>query len=104
MYFDICYAKKNDVQMQSGTSNCGISSTSFGTALVLGRQPGEFMFDQREMRSHLIHCLENRKIAKFPNIKLLRRQNQWRFVFQNLQARSGFNVPPVINGIILIPV
>ena len=52
--------------MQSGTSYCGLSSTAFGTALVLGRQPGEFMFDQREMRSHLIHCLE---LTKFPITK-----------------------------------
>ena len=59
-------------KQQSGQLDCGLSSTAFGTALILARQPGEFTFDQREMRSHLIHCLERRKVTKFPITKLRR--------------------------------
>ena len=61
-----------DVQMQSGFSDCGLFSIAFATALIFGRQPGEFMFQQREMRSHLIQCLESRLMSMFPILGLRR--------------------------------
>ena len=80
--------------MQSGTSNCGLSSTAFGTALVLGRQPGKFMFDQREMRSHLIHCLESRKIrTKLRCVAANTKPMEHTLISHNLEACSGFSVP-----------
>ena len=47
-----------DVQMQSGGYDCGLFSIAFATALVFGEQPGQFLFDQKKMRAHLIQCLE----------------------------------------------
>ena len=52
-------AKFMDVQMQSGGSDCGLFST-FTTALVFGEQPGHFLFDHKKMRSHLMHCFEQK--------------------------------------------
>ena len=54
-----------DVQIQSGSSDCGLFSIAFATALIFGIQSGEFMFDQKEMRSHLIKCLESRRFSIF---------------------------------------
>ena len=58
-----------DVQMQSGGYDCGLFSIAFATALVFGEQPGQFLFDQKKMRAHLIQCLEVQQITPFPIMK-----------------------------------
>ena len=55
-----------DVQMQSGTCGCGLFSIAFATALVHGAHPGQFLFDQQQMRRHLWQYLERRKMVMFP--------------------------------------
>ena len=61
-----------DIQMESGLSDCGLFAIDFTTALIFGRQPGEFMFQQRQMRSHLIQCLESHSMSMFPIMRLRR--------------------------------
>ena len=61
-----------DVQMQSGTSDCGVFAIAFATALVLGSNPSELFFDQLKMRQHLLQCLEKRCITMFPIMRLRR--------------------------------
>lgn len=58
-----------DVQMQSGTYDCGLFAVAFATMLTLGHNPGQFFFDQRAMRRHLWTCLKNKKMLMFPVIK-----------------------------------
>ena len=55
-----------DVQMQSGVNDCGLFSIAIATALVMGQQPGAFLFDQKKMRAHLIKCLERQVMSMFP--------------------------------------
>ena len=55
-----------DVQMQCGESDCGLFAIAFATALVFGEQPGHFSFDQKKMRSHLMHCFEQQQMSMFP--------------------------------------
>ena len=55
-----------DVQMQSGTYDCGLFAIAFATALVGGEHPGKFLFNQDSMRQHLIKCLELGEITMFP--------------------------------------
>ena len=38
-----------DVQMQSGGRDCGLFAITFATALCLGKQPGQFSFNQELM-------------------------------------------------------
>ena len=40
-----------DVQMQSGTYDCGLFAVAFATALAFGYNPGQYFFDQPSMRS-----------------------------------------------------
>ena len=54
-----------DVQMQSGTSDCGLFAIAYATALSLGLPPGMFQFEQSQMRSHLQNCLEKGKMMMF---------------------------------------
>ena len=52
-----------NVQMQCGGSDCGLFAISLATALVFGKQPGHFLLDQKLMRSHLLHCFEQKQIS-----------------------------------------
>ena len=52
--------------------DCGLFSIAFATALVFGEQPGNFLFDQKKMRAHLIQCLEVQQITPFPIVKMRR--------------------------------
>ena len=61
-----------NVQMQSGTYDCGLFAIAFATALVHGEHPGKFLFNQDSMRQHLIKCLELGEMMMFP-IKKTRR-------------------------------
>ena len=59
-----------DVQMQCGSSDCGVFSIAFATALAHWQQPGNFIFDQHKLREHLFNCFESRKMSTFPIKKL----------------------------------
>ena len=62
-----------DVQMQSGGYDCGLFAVAFATALVLGKNPGQFLFDQTAMRKHLWKCLKSGRMTMFPVKKERRR-------------------------------
>ena len=64
--------KHMDVQMQSGTYDCGLFAIAFATTLVHGELPGRFLFDQDSMRRHLVRCLELGEMTMFP-VKKTRR-------------------------------
>ena len=61
-----------NTQMQSGTSACGLYAIAFATALIFEKQPGEFMFEQSKMRSHLLNCFESKCLTMFPIRKVRR--------------------------------
>ena len=42
--------KHMDVQIQSGTYDCGLFAIAFAMALVHGEHPGKFLFNQDSMR------------------------------------------------------
>lgn len=65
-----------DVQMQAGTYDCGLFAIAFATALVLGYNPGQYLFDQNSMRRHLWNCLQSKKMLMFPFTKERRRKNK----------------------------
>ncbi len=58
--------KHMDVQMQSGSYDCGLFAIAYATALVHGEHPGKFLFDQDSMRKHLMQCIECGEMAMFP--------------------------------------
>ena len=62
-----------DVQMQARVSDCGVFALAFATAICFGHSPGKFHFNQRQMRTHLIECLEKSHFSMFP-IRKERRQ------------------------------
>ena len=48
-----------DVQMQAGVYDCELFAIAFATALVLGYNPRQYLFDQNSMRRHLWNCLQS---------------------------------------------
>ena len=62
-----------DMVIQNGTADCGLFALASATALANGEEPGSFVFDQEQMRPHLIRCLETGKAEQFP-IKKSRRK------------------------------
>ena len=61
--------KVMDVQMQSGSANCGLFAIAFAIALVSGVQPGSVVFDQKSMRKHLHDCLQQGRLSVFTILK-----------------------------------
>ena len=53
-------------QRQDNEYDCGVYAIAFATALALGRNPSDIVFDARHLRSHLIHCFRNGKLSLFP--------------------------------------
>ena len=64
--------KHMDVQMQSGTYDCGLFAITFATTLVHNEHPGKFLFNQDSMRQHPMKCLELGEMTMFP-VKRTRR-------------------------------
>ena len=100
--------------MQSGGYDCRLFSIAFATALVFGEQPGCFLFDQKEMRDHLLQCLERQQMSMFPimkrrcsgaKVKLVEEIPYTVFsACQNCRTRSGSNSLHVKSVITLIHV
>ena len=54
------------VQLQHGTSDCGVFSLAFATSLCGGQTPTQITYIQHQLRDHLCHCPENKTITPFP--------------------------------------
>ena len=101
-------AKFMEVQLQCGGRDCGLFSISFTTALVFGEQPGHSIFDQKKMRSHLMHCFEQKQfpIRKRRHIHSKVRKIQFTVcaACRNCWTQNGLTVRIVKNGITQIHV
>ena len=54
------------VQYQSGGSDCGLFALAFATSIYNGVDPANVIYQQDEMREHLIKCLEEEDVTLFP--------------------------------------
>ena len=54
------------VQRQEGAQDCGIFAICFAVSLLHGQDVSRLRYDQSKMRSHLITCLQKKKITPFP--------------------------------------
>ena len=58
----------------------GIFAVAFTTALANGEPPGALIFNQPEMRKHLMECLELQLLSAFPIMRKRRRANKVKLV------------------------
>ena len=54
---------------QSGNSDCGLYAIAYITHLAFGLDPSLFVFKQQALRSHFIHCIEQKTISPFPILR-----------------------------------
>ena len=55
-----------DVAKQSNSSDCGILSVAYAFDLCSGNDPCEVKYDHKKIRQHLVMCLENCQLSRFP--------------------------------------
>ena len=58
------------VQQQEGAHDCGLFAVANAVEVCVGGNPEMVQFEQSEMRSHLINCLEQKCLQPFPNVDL----------------------------------
>lgn len=55
-----------NVQSQDNGYDCGLFALAYATELVFGAEPALCKFEISMMRQHLLACLENKVITRFP--------------------------------------
>ena len=58
-----------NVAKQLGGTECGLYAIAYCVSLANGQDPSRIVYDQREMRQHLISCFENKRLSLFPIAK-----------------------------------
>ena len=53
-------------QQQVGATDCGIFAIAYAVELAHGHDPSAIVYDQSEMRNHLLKCFEKMEISPFP--------------------------------------
>lgn len=61
--------KISSVNKQAGIDDCGVFAVAYCTSLVYGQNPSTFVYNQTVMRTHLVKCLENKKLEPFPILR-----------------------------------
>ena len=56
------------VQMQCGSSDCGLLTIAFATFLCEKKDPSKYSFQQSKMRNHLKECSRSRRCAAFQRL------------------------------------
>ena len=67
-YYDNCSIRTEcmNVCKQYGRNHCGLMSIAYATCLIFDQDPVNLRFDQSQMRTHLLKCLENGMVHPFP--------------------------------------
>ena len=65
-----------NVQQQRGGNDCRVFAIAFATSLVLGQCPTLRSYTQKNMRRHLLECLESKEIALFPSRTVNKKYHQ----------------------------
>ena len=63
--------------------NCGLFALAFATSLLFGDDPTKLRYDEKQMRKHLVYCLENDLMEPFPTIKhcsQIRGRDNWLYM------------------------
>lgn len=53
-------------QKQEGSRDCGVFAIAFATAIAYRKDPSHLIFNQVEMRKHLLACFRGREMTLFP--------------------------------------
>ena len=54
------------VQQQDNSVDCGLYALAFATSLAFGDDPSLIVYDASKLRQHLLNCLTNNEVTRFP--------------------------------------
>lgn len=54
-----------NVSKQTGTEDCGVYAIAYITHIAFGSDPSLYVFRQKDMRKHLLNCLQEKKMTPF---------------------------------------
>ena len=57
-----------EVQKQKGSNDCGPLALAFVTSICNGVDPASQLYDQKQLRRHLLECIELEAMKPFPVI------------------------------------
>ena len=63
---DLTVRKVNVQQQRIGTQDCGLFAVAYATEICYGKDPAMATFEQSKMNNHLLQCLQEGKITRFP--------------------------------------
>ena len=55
--------------MQKGFKDCGCFAIAFCISLLYGNNTAAMVYDQRQMRMHIVNCSKNMQFTHFPGVK-----------------------------------
>ena len=58
------------VQQEFGSCDCGLFAIAFTLHLAMGNDPQHILFEQSQMRSHLLKCFQKKKVEPFLHKKV----------------------------------
>ena len=62
-----CLVKLMNNQKQEGFKDCGLFAIANATSLCFGDDPTFLLFEQQQMREHLLVCIEKGEMTPFPH-------------------------------------
>ena len=80
------------VQQQSGITDCGVFAVAFAYHAAIGDELERIIFDQGQMRKHLLRCFEKKELSRFPH-KLLRSRGECKFQYIALHCYDHCKLP-----------
>ena len=78
---------------QNGNVDCGLFAIAYATDLAIGNNPAEIMYDQCEMRNHLLNCLQSNKIKPFPRFNRTSSEEQLIDITNNIEDTNKWISP-----------
>ena len=77
------------VQSQRGGTDCGVLAIAFAYHAVVGDNLAVITFDQSQIREHLAHCYQEKKLSPFPQRPIQRRPRKLRTLSIEMHCQCG---------------
>ena len=89
------------VQQQFGSCDCGLFAIAFTLHLAMGDDPQHILFEQSQMRSHLLKCFQEKKMEPFPHkVASIQTENAPFFPYATLDLFCTCHMPETYDDMV----
>ncbi len=71
----VIHVNMENVQQQPDSYNCGFFAIAYATHLCFHQNPKCLQFEVSKMKSHLVRCLEAKRMEPFPLLKISKNEH-----------------------------